>query len=236
MGCPRNIAEKENSLEMSSEDRFIDVALPNLSKNPRQVFVAYSYRLYDKRDYRKPFEEIGKAFNVDFIFADEKISSLHILQKIANQIKESEFGIYDITGWNPNVTLELGLALGMSEKVFVALNPDKTEMDDLPSDLKGIDRLQYSSHSQFQDELERLISQELPPPRDPEAEDFLLNLQNKVVDYVNKAPGMTVTSIAKAVGVNKELAKLAVQNEVGDRLELRGKTRGAKYYPKNPEG
>lgn len=220
---------------MGDEDRFIDVALPNLSKKPRQVFVAYSYRLYDKRDYRKPFQEIGNAFNVDFIFADEKISSLHILQKIANQIKESEFGIYDITGWNPNVTLELGLALGMSEKVFVALNPEKTEMDDLPSDLKGMDRLQYSSHSQFQDELERLLSQELPPPKDPEAEDFLATLQDKIVESVHKAPGMNVTTIAKAVGVNKDLAKLAVQNEVGSRLEIKGRTRGARYYPKEQE-
>ncbi len=221
---------------MSTQDRFIDVALPNLSKKPRQVFVAYSYRLYDKRDYRKPFDEVGKAFEVEFVFADEKISSLHILQKIANQIKESEFSIYDITGWNPNVTLELGLALGMSEKVFIALNPEKTEMDDLPSDLKGMDRLQYNSHSQFQDELERLISQELPPKRDAEAEDFLTNLQDRIVDYVNKAPGLSVTSIAKAVGVNKDLAKLAVQNEVGSRLKIKGKTRGAKYYPSDCEG
>ena len=221
---------------MGTEDRFIDVALPNLSKKPRQVFVAYSYRLYDKRDYRKPFDEVGKAFEVEFVFADEKISSLHILQKIANQIKESEFSIYDITGWNPNVTLELGLALGMSEKVFIALNPEKTEMDDLPSDLKGMDRLQYNSHSQFQDELERLISQELPPQRNAEAEDFLTNLQDRIVDYVNKAPGLSVTSIAKAVGVNKDLAKLAVQNEVGGRLKIKGKTRGAKYYPIEYEG
>lgn len=154
------------------------------------------------------------------------------MQKIANQIKESEFGIYDITGWNPNVTLELGLALGMAERVYVALNPKETEMDDLPSDLKGMDRLQYESYSDFQDELERLISQEMPPPQDQEAEDFLSQLQDKIVDAVQKVPGMNVTNIAKAVGVNKDLAKLAVQNELDSRLEMRGRTRGARYYPK----
>jgi len=216
---------------MANPERFIDVTLPNLARKPRQVFVAYSYRLYDIRDYRRPFLEVGKAFKVDFVFADEKISSLHILQKIANQIKESQFGIYDISGWNPNVTLELGLALGMNERVFVALNPEKTEMNDLPSDLKGIDRLQYNSFSKLQDELERLLSQELPPQSDPEAINFLNKLQDDIVEIVSKAPGMSVTSIAKALGVNKELAKLAVQNEVGKRLERRGKTRGARYYP-----
>ena len=96
---------------MSQVKSFIDVSLASRAKKPRQVFVAYSYRLYDPRDYRRAFETVGKAFAVDFIFADEKISSLHILQKIANLIRESQFGVYDITGWNPNVTLELGLAL-----------------------------------------------------------------------------------------------------------------------------
>ena len=62
---------------MAAHDNFIDVSLPSLIKKPRQVFVAYSYRHYDKRDYRAPFLAVGKAFNIDFIFADEKITSLH---------------------------------------------------------------------------------------------------------------------------------------------------------------
>lgn len=212
---------------------FIDVSLHSRSKEPRQVFVAYSYRHYDKRDYRRAFETVGKAFEIDFVFADERISSLHILQKIANYIRESQFGIYDITSWNPNVTLELGLALGMGERVFIALNPDETELEDVPSDLKGVDRLQYESFSSLEDEIERLISQEMPPPRDPEAEDYLSSLQDRIVDLVARAPGMTVTNIAKASGVNIELAKLAVRNELDGRLQMEGKTRGAKYYPKD---
>lgn len=216
---------------MASHDTFIDVSLSSLSKKPRQVFVAYSYRHYDKRDYRRAFENIGKAFNVDFIFADEKISSLHILQKIANYIRESQFGIYDITAWNPNVTLELGLALGMGERVFISLNPDETEMTDVPSDLKGVDRLQYKSFSSLEDELERLISQVLPPPKDEEAETFLTRLQDKVVDLVKKSPNLGVVTIAQAVGVNIELAKLAIRNELGVRISASGNTKGTKYFP-----
>ena len=102
---------------MPSHDSFLDVSLSSTVKKQRQVFVAYSYRHLDKRDYRRVFERVGKKFEVTFVFADERISSLHILQKIANYIKESQFGIYDITAWNPNVTLELGLALGMGEPI-----------------------------------------------------------------------------------------------------------------------
>ena len=216
---------------MTENSSFIDVSLPSLAKKPRQIFVAYSYRLYDKRDYRRCFTEIGKAFEVEFVFADERISSLHILQKIASYIRESQFGIYDITGWNPNVTLELGLALGMGEKVFIALNPDKTELDDVPSDLKGVDRLQYSSFADLEDELERLLSQAMPPPRDPQAEDFMMQLQNRVVDTVNKSPGMAISTIAKAIGVKVELARLAARNELDNRLRTEGYTRGTKYFP-----
>ncbi|MCX7902851.1 MAG: hypothetical protein N2483_11385, partial [Burkholderiaceae bacterium] len=84
--------------------------MPNPTRNPRQIFVAYPYTLYDTSDYRKPYKELSKAFNVQFVFADEKITTLHILQKIADYIRSSRCGIYDISGWNANVTLELGLA------------------------------------------------------------------------------------------------------------------------------
>src|SRR5438093_277150 len=97
--------------------------LPNPARDPRQIFVAYSYNLYPKDDYRQPYAELAKAFNVKFVFADEKITTLHILQilqKIANYIRSARFGIYDISGWNPNVTLELGLAFGLGEKANIA--------------------------------------------------------------------------------------------------------------------
>lgn len=216
---------------MATHDSFIDVSLSSLAKKPRQVFVAYSYRHYDKRDYRRAFENVGKAFDVKFIFADEKITSLHILQKIANYIRESQFGVYDITAWNPNVTLELGLALGMGERVFISLNPDETEMTDVPSDLKGVDRLQYKSFSSLEEEIERLISQILPPPNDEEAESFLSRLQDRIVTLVEGSPGLGVAVLAPAVGVNIELAKLAIRNELGHRLSATGNTRGTKYYP-----
>jgi hypothetical protein len=216
---------------MAAHDSFIDVSLSSLAKKSRQVFVAYSYRHYDKRDYRRAFENVGKAFNVEFIFADEKITSLHILQKIANYIRESQFGIYDITAWNPNVTLELGLALGMGERVFISLNPDETEMTDVPSDLKGVDRLQYKSFASLEDEIERLISQVLPPPKNEAAENFLTTLQDKIVALVGISPGVGIVTIAQAAGVNIELAKLAVRNELGKRLTASGNTKGTKYFP-----
>lgn len=86
------------------------------------MFVAYAYNLYPKDDYRGVFKELSKAFKVEFRFADERITSLHIMNKIRNMIRESAFGVYDISSWNPNVTLELGIAMGMQAKHFIIFN------------------------------------------------------------------------------------------------------------------
>jgi hypothetical protein len=86
------------------------LALPALPQR-KQVFVAYSYRLYPKADYRKVYKELEEKFDVTFIFADEKITNMHIMKKIETFIRGSDFSIFDISGWNPNVTLELGFAM-----------------------------------------------------------------------------------------------------------------------------
>lgn len=56
----------------ASAQSIVATGLPNPTRKPRQVFVAYPYTLYDKNDYRKPFKELAKAFDVQFVFADEK--------------------------------------------------------------------------------------------------------------------------------------------------------------------
>ena len=88
----------------------------NLTK---QIFVAYAYNLYDQRDYRKVYTSLEKAFGVKFIFADEKITNMHILQKIISYIRGSDFSLFDISSWNPNVTLELGIALATSDDWYI---------------------------------------------------------------------------------------------------------------------
>jgi predicted nucleotide-binding protein len=204
--------------------------LPNPARKPRQVFVAYSYRLYPKADYRKVFEELAKAFQVEFVFADEKITNLHILQKIANYIRESRFGIYDISGWNPNVTLELGLAFGLSEKAFIAIDPSKTDIDEVPADLRGMDRIQYSSYAELQEGLERLLAQEFPVTPAHDVENQLTQLREQVVHLVGESEGLKMPDIAQLLGVSIEMAQVVVRPLVGDKLRIQGVKRGAKYY------
>jgi hypothetical protein len=211
--------------------------LPNPSKSARQVFVAYSYRLYPKADYRKIYKELAEAFHVDFVFADEKITTLHILQKIANYIRSSRFGIYDISGWNANVTLELGLAFGLNERAFIAIDPSKTDINEVPSDLRGIDRIQYSSYTELQEGLAKLLAQELPVEPTHDVENQLVQLRLQAVQLIDVAPdGLRVNDIAELLGVSVEMAKLVVRPLVAEgQLEVRGVKRGARYVIKENE-
>lgn len=203
-----------------------------LRKKARQIFVAYPYKIYNKNDYRRPFTDVAKAFDVEFVFADEKISDLHILQKIQNLIETSRFGIYDITGWNPNVTLELGLAMGMGERSFIAFDPSKTEIKEVPSDLRGIDRIQYASYHDLQTSLEALIGQELPIIKSNETENQIDKLRENAISLVSDASpdGLGVADIAKALGISTDLAKVVIKPLVGSPFQTKGIKKGMKYF------
>lgn len=74
--------------------------------------------------------------------ANDKITNDHLLVKISRDIKECDFAIFDITGWNANVCMELGLAKGLGKGYYI-LNNNSIKKD-VPSDIRGIDRIDYN--------------------------------------------------------------------------------------------
>ena len=201
----------------------------------RSIFVAYAYNIYDRRDYRGVFSQLEKAYGVKFIFADEKITNMHILQKIISYIKASDFSLFDISGWNPNVTLELGVALAMSENWYICFNPEKTDLADVPSDIKGIDRIQYKSFADLAEKLAALLEQRYPrvTERVP-LDDYLENLKKEIVELIGKKPGLRMEEIADIMRVNVKVAQMIVSPLVGASLRYEGQRRGARYFPKAP--
>lgn len=204
-------------------------ARENLTK---QIFVAYAYTLYDQRDYRKVYGSLEKAFGVKFIFADEKITNMHILQKIISFIRGSDFSIFDISAWNPNVTLELGIALASSDDWYICFNPDKTDIKEVPSDIRGLDRIQYKSFSELEDKLSVLLDQWYPRSTRRSVEDYFESAQREVRQLLEKQPGLRVVDIADTLGMNKRMVQVVLESLVGSNvLQMEGKTRGAKYFP-----
>lgn len=202
----------------------------NLTK---QVFVAYAYNIYDQRDYRKVYVSLEKAFGVKFIFADEKITNMHILQKIISYIRGSDFSLFDISSWNPNVTLELGIALATSDDWYICFNPEQTDVKEVPSDIRGLDRIQYTSFSELEDRLSVLMDQWYPKSTRTTVDDYFGKAIGDVLELLHRQPGMKVNEIAEVLGMNSRMAQVAVsQLMIDQRIRVEGKTRAAKYFPR----
>lgn len=197
----------------------------------RSIFVAYSYNLYDKRDYRNVYSQLEKSYNIKFIFADEKITNMHILQKIISYIRSSDFSLFDISGWNPNVTLELGIALAISDNWYIAFNPEKTVTEEVPSDIKGIDRLQYNSFTDLSEKLAALLEQRYPKYEARQSlDDYIEDLKEQVTNLLTKQPGLKMQEIADIMRINIKMAQMIVNPLLEAKIvAMEGQRRGAKY-------
>lgn len=224
------MSPNSSDIEGKRREHISPLQLPDLVRHDRTVFVAYPYKLYPQADYRRVYKNLASAFDVKFEFADEKITSMHILQKIADLIRSSAFGLYDISGWNPNVTLELGLAFGLNERAYIAIDPSKTDIKEVPSDVRGLDRIEYSSYAELEEGVGRLLGQELPVERTHEVENQLDKLRTEAIRLVSESEGLKINDLAKLLGVSTDIAKLVVKPLVGQKLEVKGATRAARYY------
>jgi hypothetical protein len=199
----------------------------------RTIFVAYPWSTVrpSRPEYKRALKEVERGFQVKFQFAEVSLSSGTVLDKIRGMIASAAFGIYDFTGWNPNVTLEYGLALGMGRRAFIGFNPAVTPAKNVPSDVQGWDRFQYQDLDDLVREVESIVIDQLGvmSPADQFEEERL-----SVVHAVSEQPGMLLQGVAAAVGKDKELVKVLLKRSVGDagELETQGATRGTRYFPK----
>lgn len=109
-------------------------------KLPR-VFVACPY---DERRFR--FSQFKRELGLlpwTCIYANTTLHTRHLLARIKDLINEADFSLFDLSTWNPNVSLELGLADGLDRKPYYILTNSNLSRD-VPSDIKGLQRIEYN--------------------------------------------------------------------------------------------
>lgn len=117
-------------------------------KHP-SVFVACSYTpLATFQAFRKALERVP----LEFHYADSAIKTAHVLERIRQGIVRCDYSLFDITDWNANVTLELGLAEGLNENYYILFKRGKGDKVQPPSDIQGLQRFQYRKIEGFTDE------------------------------------------------------------------------------------
>lgn len=146
-------------------DDLRDLQTASAAPTTREIFIAYPWSAYPNRlDYKNVFTGLEEELAVTFVFAESRLSDLHVLDKIEEMITRTAFGIYDLTRWNPNVTLEYGYARGLGRQAFIAFNPTVGDSTDVPADIRGYDRIQYDNFVELATEVRRLVIQQLGPP------------------------------------------------------------------------
>jgi len=74
--------------------------------------------------------------------ADEFIDNISIFCKICQSIQEARYVVCEVTEWNPNVFLELGMALGLGKQVVLLREEGSKSL--IPSDLRGVEHVHHS--------------------------------------------------------------------------------------------
>jgi hypothetical protein len=104
------------------------------------VFVGCPYaRPFDFPTFRSTLARLPLAW----YYADTGLKSKHLLSILTTYIQAVDYCIFDLSLWNPNVSLELGLAEGLGKDYYILVNHKQSK--DVPSDIKGIQRIEYSS-------------------------------------------------------------------------------------------
>lgn len=113
---------------------------------PNQVFVAMPYS-WDKLNMSDVYEFGIKGalqeLGYEPLRADEVFLGRDLMCNICQHIQESPVGVVDISDWNPNVLLELGMMYGWG-KTVILLKYGQSDTH-LPADLRGMLYLEYDS-------------------------------------------------------------------------------------------
>lgn len=94
------------------------------------------------------FREALNRLPVAWYYADTNLKSKHLLSILTTYMKAVEYCLFDLSGWNANVSLELGLAEGLGTNYYILVNSKHSK--DVPSDIKGIQRIEYSQTKSYE--------------------------------------------------------------------------------------
>jgi hypothetical protein len=122
--------------------------------------------------------------------------------------------------------LEYGVAIGLGSKAFIAFNPDMTDLGDVPSDVRGYDRLQYRDLDSLSAAVEDLVVQELGTG--VAGIDSLEADRRELMNLIRDNPDQTVRQLTELSGHRKDYVQLLIRRS-SSQLASTGATRCTRY-------
>ena len=119
--------------------------MPRVRTRMPNVFVGHPFA---GRFPIKKFRAILRSLPFNVIYGNTDLQTKHLLAIMKSNIAKSDYSIFDLSNWIPNVALELGLAEGLKKtpgkNYYILLNTRRSA--EVPSDIRGIQRLEYTSY------------------------------------------------------------------------------------------
>jgi len=125
----------------------------NPPENKNKIFVAMPFDNDYKDSYEYGIKLILTQKSIDHFKADNEIKNKDMMCKICKELQSCGRIIANISGLNPNVMLELGLAYGLGKEVIIIKDKKTTAV----SDLGGIEYIEYSHAVEIQQELNKIL-------------------------------------------------------------------------------
>jgi len=134
----------------------------DLEIKPNQAFVAMPFSasaasLKMSDAYKLGIKPALRSAKYKSLRADEVFEGPDILCNICKQIQESPLCIVDVSNWNPNVLLELGMMYGMGKRVILLKYREANTV--VPSDLRGMLYIEYDSVGSLKDKLKQRLKE-----------------------------------------------------------------------------
>lgn len=118
-----------------------------------KIFIAMPFSDEYKDSYNYGIVPVLDGLGYQYYKADNEITNKDIMCKICQQIQSCQMAIINISGLNPNVMLEQGLAYGLGKPVIIL----KDKATKAISDLGSIEYIEYSHAGDLQQKLYKAL-------------------------------------------------------------------------------
>jgi hypothetical protein len=97
-----------------------------------------------------PFKAALERIPFRFHFADTRLETKHLLEILRKYMNTADYCVFDLSTWNANVALELGLADGLDVEYYILVNRSLSK--GVPADIQGIQRIEYGNLDDFDEQ------------------------------------------------------------------------------------
>lgn len=217
-------------------------AYPDNAARANLVFMGYPYTPpLAKDDYAKVVRDLQSELPIRFWYFLDEVTTAEMMRKVWRAILRADLAVFDISGGNPNVAFELGLAVAKDKRCITMLMTGQS--NPLGSaDLGYSERMEYTSAQTLKDRLREFvfarssalrllddISYRILPNDGSVSRDVVLERLTHLVTRVFNQKSIT-KRIAISIMKKETLASSALsQLRTADVLKVEGVRGGARY-------